>query len=142
AEGKSQLVVMGCYGIGVTRMAAAWIEQNHDDKGIVWSPQIAPFDGHLIGLNLEDPAISAQAERIYEQLCQAGFQVLFDDRMARAGEKFSDADLIGIPARLTVSKRSLEQGKVEFKLRQAAKAELLSIEEAQTRIREGLKPSQ
>ena len=138
AEGKSQLVVMGCYGIGVTRMAAAWIEQNHDDKGILWSPQIAPFDAHLIGLNLEDATVSAQAERIHQQLSQAGFQVLFDDRMARAGEKFSDADLIGIPARITVSKRSLEQGKVEFKLRQAAKAELLSLEEAQGRIRAGL----
>jgi prolyl-tRNA synthetase len=141
AEGKSQLVVMGCYGIGVTRMAAAWIEQNHDDKGIVWSPQIAPFDVHLVGLNLEDSNVNAQAERIYQQLCQAGFQVLFDDRMARAGEKFSDADLIGIPARLTVSKRSVEQGKVEFKLRQSPKAELLSLEEAQARIAEGLKRS-
>jgi prolyl-tRNA synthetase len=139
AEGKSQLVVMGCYGIGVTRMAAAWIEQSHDEKGIVWSPQVAPFDAHLIGLNLEDPAVSSEAERIYQDLLQAGFQVLYDDRMARAGEKFSDADLIGIPARLTVSKRSLEHGKVEFKLRQATKAELLSLEEAKSRIREGLK---
>ena len=63
AEGKSQPVVMGCYGIGITRMAAAWIEQNHDDKGIIWSPQIAPFAAHLIGLNLEDPAVSAKRRR-------------------------------------------------------------------------------
>src|SRR6516164_3996362 len=135
AQGKSQPAIMGCYGIGVTRMAAAWIEQNHDDKGIIWSPQIAPFDVHLIGLNLEDPAVSAEAEKVYEQLRAAGLEVLFDDRPARAGEKFSDADLIGIPARVTISKRALEQHKLEFKWRQEAQAQLLSVEEVQERIR-------
>jgi prolyl-tRNA synthetase len=134
AQGKSQPAVMGCYGIGITRMAAAWIEQNHDDDGIIWAPQIAPFEAHLIGLNLEDPAVSAHAEKIYGQLQDAGIEVLFDDRLARAGEKFSDADLIGIPARLTVSKRALEQGKIEFKWRRAPKAELLSLEEVQARL--------
>jgi prolyl-tRNA synthetase len=134
AQGKSQPVIMGCYGIGITRIAAAWIEQNHDDKGIIWSPQISPFDAHLIGLNLEDPAVAAQAEQIYERLQAAGLDVLYDDRLARAGEKFSDADLIGIPARLTISKRTLEQGKLEFKLRREPKAELLTFEEAQARI--------
>ena len=134
AQGKTRPVIMGCYGIGISRMAAAWIEQNHDDKGIIWSPASAPFEVHLIGLNLEDPAVSAQAEEIYEQLGQAGLTVLFDDRPARAGEKFSDADLIGLPARLTVSKRTLEEGKVEFKLRREPKAELLSLDEAQARI--------
>jgi len=131
AQGKSQPVIMGCYGIGITRMAAAWVEQNQDDKGIIWSPQIAPFDAHLIGLNLEDPVVSAEAEWTYKHLQAAGIQVLFDDRPARAGEKFSDADLIGIPARLTVSKRTLDQHKVEFKWRREAKAELLSLEEAE-----------
>jgi prolyl-tRNA synthetase len=134
SQGKSQPAFMGCYGIGITRMAAAWVEQNHDDKGIIWSPQIAPFDAHLIGLNLEDASVSAHAEKIYEQLQNANIEVLFDDRLARAGEKFSDADLIGIPARLTVSKRALEQGKIEFKWRRDAKAELLSLEEIQARL--------
>jgi prolyl-tRNA synthetase len=134
AQGKSRAVIMGCYGIGVSRMAAAWIEQNHDDKGILWSPAIAPFDVHLIGLNLEDPAVSAQAEQIYQQLEKDGLTVLFDDRPARAGEKFSDADLIGIPARITISKRTIEQGKVEFKPRREPKAELLSLDEAKARI--------
>jgi prolyl-tRNA synthetase len=134
AQGKLQPVMMGCYGIGITRMAAAWIEQNHDDKGILWSSRIAPFGTHLICLNMEDPAVSAEAERIYQRLQRAGIEVLFDDRFARAGEKFSDADLIGIPVRLTISKRTIEQGKVEFKLRQDAKAELLTFEEAQARI--------
>jgi prolyl-tRNA synthetase len=135
AAGKSQLILMGCYGIGITRMAAAWVEQNHDDKGIIWPPQIAPFDVHLVGLNLEDPAVRTQAGEIYAQLRQAGLDVLYDDRSVRAGEKFSDADLIGIPVRLTVSKRTLEQGMVEFKMRREAKAELLSIGEAQARIK-------
>jgi prolyl-tRNA synthetase len=139
AQGKTRPVIMGCYGIGVSRMAAAWVEQNHDDKGILWSPASAPFDVHLIGLNLEDPAVSAQAEQSCRQLEQAGLTVLFDDRPARAGEKFSDADLLGIPARLTVSKRTLEQGKVEFKLRRQPKAELLSLDEAQARIQAGRK---
>ena len=129
AQGKSQPVIMGCYGIGISRMAAAWIEQNHDDKGIIWSRQVAPFDVHLIGLNLEDATVSAEAERIYKQLRSDGFQVLFDDRPARAGEKFSDADLIGIPARITISKRALEQQKLEFKWRQEKQAQLLSFEE-------------
>ena len=135
AEGKSRPVIMGCYGIGVTRMAAAWIEQSHDDKGIIWSPQIAPFLVHLVALNLEDPAVSEHAGRLYSQLQQEGVDVLFDDRPLRAGEKFGDADLIGLPIRLTVSKRTLEQGKVEFKLRQQPKADLVALEELGQRIR-------
>jgi prolyl-tRNA synthetase len=134
AAGQAQPVVMGCYGIGVTRMAAAWIEQNHDDKGIIWSPQIAPYHVHLIGLNLEDPAVKAKAEEAYHDLLQAGLEVFYDDRPLRAGEKFSDADLIGLPIRLTISKRTVEQGKIEFKLRREAQAELLSRDEAVQRI--------
>jgi prolyl-tRNA synthetase len=139
AQGKSQPAVMGCYGIGVTRIAAAWIEQNHDDKGIIWSPQIAPFDVHLIGLNLEDALVNAEAEKIFQRLQAASLEVLFDDRPARAGEKFSDADLIGIPARLTISKRALEQQKVEFKWRREPQAQLLTVEEAEARISAGRK---
>jgi len=136
AAGQQRTVVMGCYGIGVSRIAAAWIEQNHDDKGILWSPQIAPYHVHLIGLNLEDPAVQAQAERVYQDLSKAGVEVLFDDRPLRAGEKFSDADLIGLPIRLTISKRAVEQGKIEFKLRREPKAELLAFDEALAKIRE------
>jgi prolyl-tRNA synthetase len=134
AQGKSQLVIMGCYGIGISRIAAAWIEQNHDAKGILWSQRIAPFDAHLIGLNLEDSAVSAEAERVYKELQAAGLQVLFDNRPARAGEKFSDADLIGIPARLTISKRALEQQKLEFKWRREGQAELLTLDEVKARL--------
>ncbi len=122
-------------GIGVSRMAAAWIEQNHDDKGILWPPQIAPFDVHLVGLNMEDASVAARIEEIYQRLLGEGLDVLFDDRPLRAGEKFGDADLIGIPARVTVSKRTLEQGKVEFKRRQEAKAEVMTLENVVQRVR-------
>jgi prolyl-tRNA synthetase len=136
AQGKSQPVIMGCYGIGISRMAAAWIEQNHDDKGIIWSRQIAPFDVHLIGLNLEDATVNTEVERIYNQLRSEGFQVLFDDRPSRAGEKFSDADLMGIPARITISKRALEQQKLEFKWRKEKQAQLLSFDEVLAQLKQ------
>jgi prolyl-tRNA synthetase len=135
AEGKSHPVVMGCYGIGVSRMAAACIEQSHDAKGIVWTPQVAPFQVHFVALNLEDAAVTQEAEKIYRRLEQERIEVLFDDRPLRAGEKFGDADLIGLPVRLTVSKRTLEQGKVEFKPRREPKAEVLSLEEAIAKTR-------
>ena len=140
AAGKPQPVVMGCYGIGVSRMAAAWVEQHHDDKGIHWAPQIAPFHVHLVGLNLEDPAVAGPAEKMYADLQGLDIEVLFDDRRARAGEKFSDADLIGLPVRLTVSKRTLAQGKVEFKLRREAQAEQLTFDEAVAKIRAACAP--
>ena len=134
AEGQRRTMVMGCYGIGVTRMASAWIEQNHDDQGIVWSPKIAPYLVHLIALNLEDDVVKKGAEKLYAQLQEAGVEVLFDDRPLRAGEKFGDADLLGMPVRLTVSKRTVQQGKVEFKLRREPKAELLTTDEALEKI--------
>jgi prolyl-tRNA synthetase len=127
---------MGCYGIGVSRMAAACIEQSHDDKGIVWPPRIAPFHVHLVALNLEDPAVAQAANATYQQLQAAGLEVLFDDRPLRAGEKFGDADLIGLPVRLTLSKRTIEQGKLEFKPRPEPKAELLTIEEVVQKTRD------
>ena len=136
SAGQQHAVVMGCYGIGVTRIAAACVEQHHDDKGIVWPPHVAPFHAHVIALNPEDPAVTAQAEDVCRRLEAERIEVLFDDRLARAGEKFSDADLIGIPVRITVSKRTAEQGKVEYKLRKEAKAEILTLEEAVVKIHE------
>lgn len=135
-NGKTQPVIMGCYGIGVSRMAAAWIEQNHDEKGILWSKQIAPYQAHLIGLNLEEATVKEQVEKIYGVLRQNKIEVLYDDRPLRAGEKFSDAELIGIPVRLTVSKRTLEKNQVEFKLRAGGNAEMLSIDEVVKRLQE------
>jgi prolyl-tRNA synthetase len=134
AEGRLRPVMMGCYGIGITRMAAAAVEQSHDERGIIWPPQIAPYHVHLIGLNLEEPTVKDSAEQIYQRLQQAGVEVLYDDRPARAGEKFSDADLIGLPVRLTVSKRTLQQQKLEFKLRRETQIEQLDFEAALSRI--------
>ncbi|MFM1945179.1 MAG: Prolyl-tRNA synthetase [Verrucomicrobiota bacterium] len=134
-SGQRKTSVMGCYGIGVSRMAAAWIEQNHDDKGIIWSPKIAPYVVHLIALNLEDPAVKEGAESLYARLREEGIDVLFDDRPLRAGEKFGDADLLGMPFRITVSKRTLEQGKLEFKPRREPKAELLTADDIIAQIK-------
>jgi prolyl-tRNA synthetase len=136
SNGKTQTAMMGCYGIGVSRMAAAWIEQSHDDKGIIWSPQIAPYHVHLTPLNLEDDNVRAQADALYERLQGEGIEVLYDDRAIRAGEKFGDADLLGMPIRLTLSKRTVEAGNVEFKLRTEPKAELLPVDDAIGRIKE------
>lgn len=134
AEGKSQPVVMGCYGIGVSRIAAACVEQNHDDKGIIWTPSIAPYHVHLLALNLEDENLKTRSEELYKRFQQEGIEVLFDDRPLRAGEKFGDADLIGLPVRLTISKRTGDQ--VEFKFRHEAKSELVSVEDAILKTKE------
>ena len=135
AQSQTQPVVMGCYGIGVSRMAAAWIEQSHDEKGIIWSPQIAPYHVHLIALNIDDDPIRKEAEALYARLKGEGLEVLFDDRPARPGEKFSDADLMGLPVRLTLSKRTMEQGKVEFKLRAEKESEVLAPDEVVEKIK-------
>ena len=134
AQGQSRQAIMGCYGIGVSRMAAAFVEQNHDDKGILWSPQIAPYLVHLVALNLEDETVKAKAEELYKSLQAAGIEVLYDDRPLRAGEKFGDADLIGLPVRITLSKRTLEQGKAEYKLRREGAMELVGLEELPARL--------
>jgi prolyl-tRNA synthetase len=141
AEGKARPVVMGCYGIGVTRMAAAWIEQNHDEKGIIWNPQIAPFQVHLLLLNPEDASVSAAAENAYNELRAEGIDVLLDDRPLRPGEKFGDSDLIGLPIRLTVSKRTVEQNKIEVKLRREPKAEVVGWAEAKAKIHHLCRPA-
>jgi len=115
--GKSHPIEMGCYGIGISRIAAAAVEQNHDDNGIIWPRSIAPYQVHLIGLNLEQENVKAAAEDLYKTLLNERLEVLFDDRDARAGEKFSDSDLLGIPLRITISKRAVEQEKLEVKVR-------------------------
>ncbi|RMD84736.1 MAG: proline--tRNA ligase [Candidatus Dadabacteria bacterium] len=129
-KGKEQLIVMGCYGIGVTRIAAAIVEQNHDDRGIVWPISVAPYEVHLIGLNLEKDKVRDYAESVYEALSGAGIEVLFDDRDLRAGEKFSDCDLIGIPIRFTVSSKTVKEDKIEVKFRRESGVELYTLDEA------------
>lgn len=116
-NGKSKPMIMGCYGIGVTRTLAAVIEQYHDEKGIVWPKSIAPYDLHLIAVNIKNEEQKKLAEELYSSLKKSGFDVLYDDRAERAGVKFTDADLIGLPVRITVGKRA-EEGIVEVKNRQ------------------------
>jgi prolyl-tRNA synthetase len=115
-KGEHQTIVMGCYGIGVSRLVAAAIEQHHDDNGIMWPISIAPYQVHLVQLGSE-PEVVAEIARLEQELEAAGVEVLVDDREERPGVKFKDADLIGIPLRATVGARGLKSGQIEFKLR-------------------------
>jgi prolyl-tRNA synthetase len=116
--GRETALYMGCYGIGVTRIVAAAIEQNHDERGIIWPDPIAPFQVVLVPLNLhKSDRVRAAAERLYAELTEAGIEVLLDDRDARPGVKFADAELLGIPHRLVVAERGLEAGKLEYRHR-------------------------
>jgi prolyl-tRNA synthetase len=115
--GQSHPLVMGCYGIGVGRLLAAVVEANHDERGIIWPSELTPFDVHLVALNLDRDSVRDTAERLFGELQAAGLRVLYDDRDETAGVKFNDADLLGLPVRLTISPRTLERGAVEIKPR-------------------------
>ncbi|HEY2340322.1 MAG TPA: His/Gly/Thr/Pro-type tRNA ligase C-terminal domain-containing protein, partial [Steroidobacteraceae bacterium] len=116
--GREVTLRMGCYGIGVTRIVAAAIEQNHDERGIIWPDPIAPFQLVLVPLNLQKSArVREVSDRLYAELSAAGIEVLYDDRDARPGVKFADAELLGIPHRLVVSERGLEAGRLEYRHR-------------------------
>lgn len=115
-NGKTKPMIMGCYGIGISRTVAAVIEQNHDENGIIWPTSVAPFDIHLIAVNMKNDEQKEVSEGLYKKLKQAGFDVLLDDRPERPGVKFADADLIGLPIRVTVGKKASD-GIVEVKVR-------------------------
>ncbi|WP_337098708.1 proline--tRNA ligase [Paenibacillus sp. YIM B09110] len=131
ASGKAQSLIMGCYGIGVSRLLSAVIEQHADEQGIVWPASIAPYHVHIVPVSAKDDTQMALASQLAERLTAAGIEVLLDDRDERPGVKFKDADLIGIPLRLTVG-RQAANGIVEAKLRTEAAAKELTIEEALT----------
>jgi prolyl-tRNA synthetase len=127
-EGASQIPIMGCYGMGVTRLVAAVIEQNHDDDGILWPQPLTPYDLHIVALNPQKSiAVREAAEKLYADAIAAGLEVLLDDRDERPGVKFADADLIGIPQRLVVGDRGLKNDVVEYKLRHEASATEVSL---------------
>lgn len=127
-DGKEKPIYMGCYGIGPSRIMGIIVEKYHDDKGIIWPESVAPFQVHLIGLDLKDESIKSKANGIYKTLKENMIEVLYDDREdVTAGEKFSDADLIGIPVRLVVSKRTGE--KVEFKKRNEKESVVINVDE-------------
>jgi prolyl-tRNA synthetase len=116
--GKDLVPLMGCYGIGVTRIVAAAIEQNHDEKGIIWPDPIAPYTVLLVTLNHDrSEAVRNQAERLYADFTAAGIDVLYDDRDARPGVKFADAELLGIPHCIVIGDRGLAAGRLEYRNR-------------------------
>jgi prolyl-tRNA synthetase len=116
--GKNQTMIMGCYGIGISRVVAAAIEQNHDDRGIIWPDSLAPFQVALCPMNMhKSERLKEASEKLYQDLQAAGIEVLFDDRKVRAGFMFSDMELIGIPHRIVVGDRGLDTGTVEYKAR-------------------------
>jgi prolyl-tRNA synthetase len=121
---------MGCYGIGVTRVASAAIEQNHDQDGIIWPMSLAPYQVSILTLQPKDADVVAAGDRLYDQLRAAGIEVIYDDREERPGAKFKDADLIGVPLRVAVGKKSLTEGKIELKPRRAKDPELVPVDRA------------
>ncbi len=135
-EGRSRPVIMGCYGIGLGRLLAAVVEQNHDEKGICWPPSIAPYQVYLCPLSLKDREVAEASESLFQRLLSEGFEVFYDDREESAGVKFNDADLLGLPLRLVLSPRTLSQGSAEVKPRRQDKAELVSLSDIPQRLRE------
>lgn len=136
AEGKERPMVMGCYGIGVGRTVAAAIEQNHDADGIVFPITVAPFQVYLLPVNLDSAKVKKVTEGLYEDLLRRGIEVLYDDRQERPGVKFKDADLVGIPLRVTVGEKGLKEGKVELRPRRSKETFLVSLSEAAAAIEE------
>ncbi|MBM3118382.1 MAG: proline--tRNA ligase [Chloroflexi bacterium] len=140
-NGISQPIIMGCYGIGLGRLLAAAVEQNHDDKGIVWPVAIAPYHIYLCPLRPENSDVAETTEKIYKDLTSANLEVLFDDRDESPGVKFNDADLLGIPLRLTVSPRTLENQSIEIKWRKESQVQLVPLKGITSIIRELLERS-
>jgi prolyl-tRNA synthetase len=129
-QGAERSIEMGCYGIGVSRVMAAAIEQHHDENGICWPVNLAPFQLHILTLQPNVPEVVACAEELYEACLKAGVEVLYDDRDTRAGGKFKDADLIGVPVRVAIGGRGLKEGVVEIKGRREAEASKVPVAEA------------
>lgn len=128
ANGRSIPMIMGCYGIGISRLLSAIIEQNHDDNGMIWPRSIAPFDIHVVPVNVKNETQRTLAEEIEKLLQDAGYQVLLDDRKERAGVKFADSDLMGLPVRITVGKKA-DDGIVEIKLRKSGETVEVKVDE-------------
>jgi prolyl-tRNA synthetase len=136
ADGAERPIEMGCYGIGITRTVAAAIEQSHDQAGIVWPAALAPFGAHVVPVNAKDATLRETADRLTAELAAVGIDALLDDRDERPGVKFKDADLIGLPVRLTVGPRALARGCVELKARAATEATEVPVAEAPARVAE------
>ena len=129
-NGKAVIATMGCYGIGVSRIVAAAIEQNHDDSGIIWPEAIAPFQVGIVPINMQkSELVKEAAEKLYATLSKAGIEVLIDDRKERPGVMFANMDLVGIPHRVVISERGLKAGSVEYKARRDAESRDIDLDE-------------
>lgn len=135
ADGEKKPVFMGSYGIGPSRIMGTIAEVLSDDKGLIWPKEVAPFTVHLVSAGADDDAVRAKADELYETLTAAGIEVLYDDRDISAGAKFTDSDLIGIPLRLVVGKRSLEAGEVELKERRSDKTQMVKPDDVVREIK-------
>jgi len=118
---------------------ACYVEQNHDDKGIIWNKDLAPFDIHLIALNMKNETVVSTAEKIYNELNTAGYEVLFDDRDAAAGFKFNDADLLGMPVQVVIGEKKLKEGKCEVKIRKTGERTDVELSELMIKVKELLR---
>jgi prolyl-tRNA synthetase len=134
AEGRERPIEMGCYGIGISRLVAAAVEQNHDSNGIIWPRAIAPFHVLLLPINYKDQKLRAAADKLYQDLQQRGVEVLLDDRDERPGVKFKDADLVGIPLRVTIGAKGLEKGTIELRRRREGDTEEVPLAEAAKKL--------
>jgi prolyl-tRNA synthetase len=126
-DGKEREVLMGCYGIGLGRVMGTIVEVSHDDNGIIWPASVAPFQIHLVSL-AKDPELAKKAEELYNGLIKAGFEVLYDDREESAGIKLKDSDLLGLPIRLVLSPKTLEQDSIEVKERGSDKVVMIKLD--------------
>ncbi|MDA6076312.1 proline--tRNA ligase [Edwardsiella anguillarum] len=129
-DGRNQLMTMGCYGIGVTRVVAAAIEQNHDERGIIWPDAIAPFQVAILPMNMHKSfRVREVAERLYDELRAKGIEVLLDDRKERPGVMFADMELIGIPHTVVIGDRNLDNNEIEYKYRRSGEKLMISVDE-------------
>ena len=138
AEGRTQPLIMASYGIGISRLLACIVEQQHDARGLTWPLAVAPYAVALVGIDLDKEETGSVAEQLYSDLNAAGVEVLFDDRRESAGVKFNDADLLGLPLRVVVSKRSLKQGGIELKARTSQESRIIPLSEALSAIQQTL----
>jgi len=133
-KGEEHPIIMGSYGIGVERVMACYIEQNHDAGGIIWDKAVAPFQVHLLGLNLKKPEIVGACEKIYNNLKEKGIEVLFDDRDVTAGFKFNDADLLGMPIQVVIGEKKLKENKCEVKIRRTGERFDVELEDLMKKV--------
>jgi prolyl-tRNA synthetase len=138
-DGKDKIVTMGCYGIGVSRVVAAAIEQNHDDRGIVWPASLAPFQLSLLPINMEkSEQVKTFCAKLHTDLIRQGIEVIFDDRNIRPGQMFADHELIGIPHRLVVSDRGLKSGTVEYQARTDETSRDVNLDQIESLLNDAL----